>query len=68
MHVIPMIITRMLQGLFCDTGISCTFYGGKICSVGYYVTYINFFMDRDLHLDNLILTLFQFSTIQYPNL
>ena len=28
-----MIITCTLQGMFCDTGIPCTFYGGKICSV-----------------------------------
>ena len=33
MHVIPMIITCMLQGTLCDTGIPCTFYGGNICSV-----------------------------------
>ena len=31
--VIPMIITRLLQGTLCDTGIPRTFYGGKICSV-----------------------------------
>ena len=37
MHVIPMIITCMLQGTLCDTGIPCTFYGGNICSVGIYV-------------------------------
>ena len=35
MHVIPMIITCMLQGTLCDTGIPCTFYGGNICSVGH---------------------------------
>ena len=29
---IPMIITCLLQGTLCDTGIPCTFYGGKICS------------------------------------
>ena len=33
-HVIPVIITCTLQGMFCDTGIPRTFYGGKICSVG----------------------------------
>ena len=33
MHVIPMIITYMLQGTLCDTGIPRTFYGGNICSV-----------------------------------
>ena len=33
MHVIPMIITCMLQGTLCNTGIPCTFYGGNICSV-----------------------------------
>ena len=32
-HVIPVIITCTLQGMFCDTGIPRTFYGGKICSV-----------------------------------
>ena len=32
---IPMIITCLLQGTLCDTGIPCTFYGGKICSVLY---------------------------------
>ena len=31
---IPMIITCLLQGILCDTGIPRTFYGGKICSVG----------------------------------
>ena len=30
---IPMIITCLLQGTLCDTGIPRTFYGGKICSV-----------------------------------
>ena len=34
LHVIPMIITCMLQGTLCDKGIPCTFYGGNICSVG----------------------------------
>ena len=29
-HVIPMIITCMLQGTLCDTGILHTFYGGNI--------------------------------------
>ena len=33
MHVIPMIITCMLQGTLCDTGIPCTFYWENICSV-----------------------------------
>ena len=33
-HVIPVIITGTLQGMFCDTGIPRTFYGVKICSVG----------------------------------
>ena len=33
MHVIPMIITCMLQGTLCNTGIPCTFYGENICSV-----------------------------------
>ena len=33
-YVIPMIITCMLQGTLCDTGIPCTFYGENICSVG----------------------------------
>ena len=33
MHVIPMIVTCMLQGTLCDTGIPRTFYGGNICSV-----------------------------------
>ena len=32
-NVIPVIITCTLQGMFCDTGIPHTFYGGKICSV-----------------------------------
>ena len=32
-HVIPMIITCMLRGTPCDTGISYTFCGEKICSV-----------------------------------
>ena len=32
-HVIPVIITCILQGMFCNTGIPRTFYGGKICSV-----------------------------------
>ena len=31
-HVIPVIIICTLQGMFCNTGIPCTFYGGKICS------------------------------------
>ena len=30
---IPMIITYLLQGTLCNTGIPRTFYGGKICSV-----------------------------------
>ena len=30
MHIIPMIITCMLQGTLCDTGIPRTFYGGNI--------------------------------------
>jgi hypothetical protein len=30
---IPMIITCLLQGTLCDTGIPHTFYGGKFCSV-----------------------------------
>ena len=29
---IPMIITCLLQGTLCNTGIPRTFYGGKICS------------------------------------
>ena len=29
-HAIPMMITRMLQGTLCDTGIPCTFYGENI--------------------------------------
>ena len=29
---IPMIITCLLQGILCDTGIPRTFYGGNICS------------------------------------
>ena len=32
-HVIPVIVTCTLQGMFCDMGIPRTFYGGKICSV-----------------------------------
>ena len=32
-HAIPMMITYMLQGTLCDTGIPCTFYGENICSV-----------------------------------
>ena len=32
-HAIPVIITCTLQGALCDTGIPCTFYGEKICSV-----------------------------------
>ena len=32
-HAIPMIITCLLQGILCDTGIPCTFYEGNICSV-----------------------------------
>ena len=32
--VIPDIITCMLQGTRCDTGIPNTFYGENICSVG----------------------------------
>jgi hypothetical protein len=34
-HVIPMIITYMLQGTPCNTGIPRTFYGGTICSEWY---------------------------------
>ena len=33
MHITPMMITCMLQGTLCDTGIPCTFYGENICSV-----------------------------------
>ena len=33
-HVIPVIITCTLQGMFWDTGIPRNFYGWKICSVG----------------------------------
>ena len=33
-HAIPMMITCILQGTLCDTGIPCTFYGENICSVG----------------------------------
>ena len=29
-HAIPMMITCMLQGTLCDTGIPCTFYGENI--------------------------------------
>jgi hypothetical protein len=32
-NAIPMMITCMLQGTFCNTGIPRTFYGGNICSV-----------------------------------
>ena len=32
-HAIPMMITCMLQGTLCDTGIPRTFYGENICSV-----------------------------------
>ena len=32
-HAIPMMITYMLQGTLCDTGIPRTFYGENICSV-----------------------------------
>ena len=39
-HVIPIIITCTLQGMFCDTGIPLTFYGGKICSVQLYFTWL----------------------------
>ena len=45
MHVIPMIITCMLQGTLCDTGIPCTFYGGNICSVPMYHIVKTFFID-----------------------
>ena len=37
-NVIPVIITCTLQGIFCNTGIPRTFYGGKICSVCIYAT------------------------------
>ena len=33
LHVIPVIITYMLQGTRCDMGIPYTFYGENICSV-----------------------------------
>ena len=36
-HVIPVIITCTLQGMFCDTGIPRTFYGEKICSVQFFM-------------------------------
>ena len=32
-HVFPMTITCLLQGTLCNTGIPCTFYGEKNCSV-----------------------------------
>ena len=32
-HAIPMMITCMLQGTLCDTGIPRTLYGENICSV-----------------------------------
>ena len=32
-HAIPMMITCMLQGTFCDMGIPRTFYEENICSV-----------------------------------
>ena len=34
-HAIPMMITCMLQGTLCDTGIPRTFYGENICSEKY---------------------------------
>ena len=34
---IRMIITCLLQGTLCDTGIPRTFYGGKICSVVFFI-------------------------------
>jgi uncharacterized membrane protein len=36
-HAIPMMITCILQGTLCDTGIPCTFYGENICSAVYLV-------------------------------
>ena len=32
-HAIPIMITCMLQGTLCNTGIPRTFYGESICSV-----------------------------------
>ena len=40
-HAIPMMITYMLQGTLCDTGIPRTFYGENICSVGISNIWIN---------------------------
>ena len=40
----PVIITCTLQGMFCDTWIPRTCYGGKICSV-----YLFIFQDRLYH-------------------
>ena len=42
-----MIITCMLQGTLCDTGIPCTFYGGNICSVRLYKQWY-FWMNKAL--------------------
>ena len=43
-HTIPIIFMCILQGIFCDTGIPCTFYGGNICSVAYLWQFTFFFL------------------------
>ena len=50
-HAIPMMITCMLQGTLCDTGIPCPFYGENICSVGirYLYTYVFCEKCKDFH-------------------
>ena len=45
---IPMIITCLLQGTLCDTGIPRTFYGGKICSVPMLIISCQKSLKRDL--------------------
>ena len=50
MHVIPIIITCMLQGTLCDIGIPHTFYGGNICSVAELQWLISIGINRLLYL------------------
>ena len=61
MHVIPMIITCMLQGTLCDTGIPRTFYGGNICSVA---TFLRLKSNTTIPRDFLFLFFFILTTIE----
>ena len=45
LHAIPMMITCMLQGTLCDTGIPCTFYGENILQCTYYLIFLTFNLD-----------------------